>query len=187
MVNSIQSMIMVQLARFMNNQMVPSRELLPWLTYVDFLTKKLYEKSGHTSLSVLDQRWNTANWWDRYVLGLDFDQVFHREIVTSAWDVPCWYARTIIPLATYQADSVLFERLKTETLGTLIFEGTQIQRVSLVHYPINKQSIEYHWLTAATIHDAETLWVRLSTFTLASQVHFYLLEILLPGLETYLC
>ena len=95
----------------MNNQTVPPRNLLPWLTYVDFLTKKLYDKSGHTSLSVLEQRWDTVSWWDRYVLGLDFGLILHRDIVTSAWGEPCWYARTVIPLATYQADSALFDRL----------------------------------------------------------------------------
>ncbi|MDP3704636.1 MAG: chorismate lyase [Legionellaceae bacterium] len=171
----------------MNNQPLPPRKLLPWLTYVDFLTKKLYEKSGHTSLSVLSQGWGMASWWDRHVLGLDFGQVFHRDIVTSAWDESCWYARTVIPLATYQADSTLFDRLKTETLGALIFEGTKIKRVSLVHYPINKQMIEFQWLTTTMYGDSDILWVRSSAFTLASGDLFYLIEILLPGLETYLC
>lgn len=176
---------------------MPSRELLAWLTCVDFLTKKLYDRSGHTHLVVLDQSWGMANWWDRYVLNLDFGQVMHREIVTLAWDDPCWYARTIIPVAMYQAQHRLFDRLNTETLGALIFEGTQLQRIALVYYPIDKRAIEYHWLTEAMHREAETLWVRRSTFRLAdlpvpddvvvSHAEFYLVEVLLPGLEKYIC
>lgn len=174
----------------MNTNQAPDN-LLPWLTFVGFITKKLHAKSGNTNLSVLSQRWDSTHWWDRHVLNLDFGRVMYREIVTCAWDKPCWYARTILPLATYQANPQLFDRLQTQTLGDLIFNGADIKRVALRHYPINRHSIEYHWLTDSMGHvDTNVLWVRLSTLALINQIdkpEFYLVEILLPGLETYLC
>jgi len=175
----------------MNNSAVPPAELLPWLTHEQFLTKKLLAQAGDARLRVLNQSWKSTPWWDKYALLLDCECVMHREILTLAWDKPCWYARTILPRTTYKADQALFDRLQTETLGTLIFEGTQIERVSLRHYAINQQAIEYHWLTPAMKQGAECFWVRSSVFKLKSVTcsdHcFYLIEILLPGLESYLC
>lgn len=164
----------------------PSKEILPWLTYVDLLTEKLYKKSGETKLLVLQERYMPANWWDRYVLKLGVGMVFCREIVTSAWGEPCWYARTIIPSSTLEANSALFARLKKETLGELIFGDNNIQRESLSYYSISKKDIEFYWLEKDLCKTADFLWVRLSEFTLKNKDPFYLVEILLPGLERYI-
>ena len=66
----------------------PPENILPWLTYVELLTKKLYNQAGNTSMSVLNQCLTTATWWDRYVLKLDFEAVFHRDIVIQSFHWP---------------------------------------------------------------------------------------------------
>ncbi len=159
--------------------------LAEWLAYPDSLTERLQDKAGHAKLQVLRQQWERANWWDKQVFHVLEGQVMHREIVMYANDEPCWYARTIIPEATYQAGSSFFNRLQKESLGTLIFNETKIKRLSMVHYPISEQSIEYHWLKQWLSCSALILWVRMSVFSFNNDSPFFLIETLLPALERY--
>lgn len=159
--------------------------LLPWLTYQLSLTDRLQDIAGHAHLQVLRQHWREASWWDKHVLQIEGDDVLHREILMWVGQNVCWYARTIIPKATYQADSLLFSRLKNESLGALIFNKPKIKRTYLKYYAINNQSIEYHWLDQLLHGAAEQLWVRLSAFTINGDYPFFLIETLLPALERY--
>ena len=159
--------------------------LLQWVTYQHSLTKRLQEKAGHTQLQLLQQQWVVPNWWDKQVLHINNETVFHREILMSAGLDVCWYARTIIPETTYQAEPSFFDRLKTESLGDLIFSEPRVTRAYLIHYPICKQSIEYSWLSQLMHNNAMELWVRAAAFTFHDKYHFYLLEILLPTLGRY--
>lgn len=166
--------------------LTPPAYLLPWLTYVKFLTEKLQTIAGDATLEVINQHWERPTWWDCYVLQLTETSVLHREILMHAHQQPCWYARTIIPESTYQADVKLFDRLNRESLGNLIFQGNKIQRASICHYAIDAKAIEYHWLTQSMHQQASVLWARLSEFQLKTKDSFFLIEILLPGLEQYI-
>ena len=158
---------------------------LPWLTYQQSITSRLQEKAGSTRLQVLGQQWESPNWWDRYVLHIESGAVLHREIVTWAGKKPCWYARSIFPAATYQAQPSFFNRLQQESLGQLIFNENKVKRVVLMHYPIGEASIEYHWLNQSMHGGVKALWVRLSAFIFNEEHPFFLIEILLPGLARY--
>jgi chorismate--pyruvate lyase len=195
----------------------PNALLLPWLTHEHFLTEKLKSTAGDARLEVLSQRWELADDWDcAHLTDVKAQRVLHREIVMWAFDTPCWYARTILPDATKQANRALFDRLQTESLGHLIFHGTDITRVSLKSYCVDEQTTEYGWLQPWMHQDATRLWVRLSEFSVLSHVvpaqagihaqhdhytsskmdprlhgddnkaSFFLVEILLPGLMRYL-
>ncbi len=155
--------------------------LLSWLTYQSSLTERLKAIAGDARLDILGQRWESPDVFDEQVLQLDSHRVLHREILTWAWDEPYWYARTIIPSTTYDVDPLFFGRLKTESLGHLIFNENRIKRDDLEHYTIDKEAIEYQWLTPVMYAQTETLWVRKSQFRLDS-VPFFLIEILLPAL-----
>lgn len=163
----------------------PPSALLPWLTCQGSLTERLQDKAGNTHLDVLTQYWTPPDSWDTQVLHIEDHAVLHREILMQASYQPCWYARTIIPHATYNVGSAIFDRLENESLGMLIFNESRIQRVSLVHYPIDAQSIEYNWLTETMHEHVNPLWVRLATFTFDTEFPFYLIEIMLPGLMRY--
>ncbi len=176
-------MMFIKQTPFVTMKRKPPKKLLPWLHYVDFLTDKLKSEAGDARLEVLSQRWASANWWDKHALKVQDVQVMHREIVMWAFEKPCWYARSIIPISTYEADTALFDRLRKESLGHLIFNGSMIKRHGMVIYPINDQSIEYYWLTDSMRQEASELWVRLSEFMVHDRWPFFLLEILLPGLE----
>lgn len=164
----------------------PPKMLLPWLVYQQSLTKKLKIAAGDARMDVLSQREETSDAWDLYKLKLKHTPVVHREILMWAFDSPCWYARTIIPSSTQQAHAALFDRLKAEPLGQLIFNGTAIKRASLIHYAISSQSMEYQWLNESMHQGESRLWVRLSEFTVKPHHPFFLVEILLPGLLRYL-
>ncbi|OGV27934.1 MAG: hypothetical protein A3E88_06865 [Legionellales bacterium RIFCSPHIGHO2_12_FULL_35_11] len=164
----------------------PTVALLPWLTHTELLTKKLFDKSGDTSLKILREHNVKASWWERYVLKLDSDMVFHREILTYAYDQPCWYARSILPHVTLQKHNELFVRLKRETLGDLIFGNNGIVRKNMSFYHISHENLEFHWLNRNLYLDTKVLWVRLSEFEIDSNGTFFLVEILLPGIEKYL-
>lgn len=161
----------------------PQAYLLPWLNYRDFLTQKLRLEAGDARLQVIGQRWESPNWWDKYVLTLENEQVMHREILMWALDNCCWYARTIIPHTTYEINAIVFDRLQQESLGQIIFNGTAIKRNEMIIYAINAQSLEYYWLNESMHQEEAVLWVRRSTFMLNDRWPFYLIEIFLPGLK----
>ena len=159
--------------------------LMPWVIHQDSLTERLHSKSGHTRLEVLKQCWELPDWWDKHVLRIDSDAVLHREILMWAGQEVCWYARTIIPKTTYQVDTLLFNRLQEESLGSLIFNESRIKRLYMTHYPISDQSIEYHWLNQWLPCVTDILWVRMAVFTVNDVFPFFLIETLLPTLERY--
>lgn len=164
----------------------PPAGLLPWLVYDKSLTKKLNSLIGDARLDVLSHVWERPETWDQIKISLDCEQVMHREILMWGFDSRCWYARTILPMPTYQANTLLFDRLKNESLGELIFHSQQIERVSLIHYPISPQSMEYAWLDDRMHENASVLWTRLSEFKVNGIFPFFLVEILLPGLLRYI-
>lgn len=163
----------------------PPQHLLPWLTCRTYLTEQLFAKSGDTSLQVLQQIWEPANEWDRDTFLLSEEKVLHRDIIVSAWNQPCWFARTILPNTTYQAHLSLFERLNHEPLGNLIFHSQVIQRLSLQHKPIGPYAPEYAWIPKTLPISQKQLWMRSSAFQVNNRALFYLIEILLPNLERY--
>ena len=169
-----------------NSSLEVPNSLLPWIHYDGYLTEKLRDKAGDARLEVLFHGFGPRDEWDITVLSIADAQVLHREIVITACGVPCWYARTIIPATTYQADETFFERLKTESLGELIFHTTKVLRVERVCYSINENSSEYAWLNASLHGLTKTLWVRRTTFVVSGSFLFFLVEIFLPGLQVYL-
>lgn len=163
-------------------------QVLPWLDEQGSITDKLKALSGHTQLEVLTHIWDKPDVWDCEALQLSPDiKVLHREILMSSHQQYCWYARTILPLSVYQTEATLFQRLKHEALGELIHNHPHINRTHIKPYEIAPHTPEHHYLKQALKDKTptQTLWGRLSTFTIHGQFDFYLLEILLPGILRY--
>lgn len=155
--------------------------LTSWLTYQGFLTERLKSKTGDAQLKVYREHWEAPQPWYAAVLQHE-ETSWCREIVMCTQDEPCWYARTVIPQSTYHAHTALFQRLKQESLGQLIFGETAITRSSLRVHQIVPGSVEYQWLQADWHQHASMLWVRVSEFQVHVQHSFYLIEIFLPFL-----
>lgn len=169
-----------------NLKPTPFPSLLLWLECTEYLMEKLRARSGDATLHVLHQGWYEASIWDQETLKVPAQKVIYRDIIVTAWEQPCWYARTVLPEETYQKHAILFERLKTEPLGNLIFNEPSIDRLSIRYAPIEHQSVEYTWLTQDLHQDISPLWVRYSEFRVHKNWPFFLCEIMLPGLTAYL-
>ena len=164
----------------------PAQTLLPWLIHHDSLTDRLKAVAPNVRLDILRHEWSAPDAWDKRALCLNSNEhALHREILMWASTDICWYARTILPLPTYQAEAMLFSRLKTHALGDLIWDNPNIKRVHMKHYAIHEGSLEYPFLTDAMHQGKTPLWARLSTLSVREIFPFYLLEIFLPGLQKY--
>ena len=138
--------------------------------------------AGEAGLSVLKHQRIATGWWEKFVLGIKSEFIWQREILMTAGQKTCWYARTLIPDETHQAYGSFFGRLQHASLGELIFGEQPIRRAAMVTYPVDWTCMEYYWMDSALKRQAPSLWVRLSQFAMDSTHSFYLIEILLPDL-----
>ncbi len=173
--------MLIQTSHLLNTHHNPPTDLIPWLNHQASLTDKLKLLSGEAELEVLSQHWTKPSWWDKFTLGLTEQTVLHRDIIMLSRQTPCWFARTVIPQSTYQANQHFFDRLAHESLGVIIFNEPSIQRAQLVSYEIDEKCIEYHWLPHCILSKKGQMWGRLSIFTITEVCEFYLIEIFLPG------
>jgi chorismate lyase len=163
-------------------------KLTPWLTEEGSITDKLKALTNQTHLEVLTHHFEQTDTWDINTLNLPKNTTtLHREILMWADTTRCWYARTILPEFVYHTETALFNHLQTTALGELIHHHPEIKRTKINPYAIHAHMPEYHYLKRALKQNiaTETLWGRVSTFTIRNQFDFYLLEILLPGLLKY--
>lgn len=160
----------------------PPLNLISWLSYTKSLTNRLKEVSGEAKLKILLQKKIKTCWWGRYFLGVEEGEVIQRDIEVFSGQHPCWFARSIIPLSTYENNLDFFSRLANESLGEIVFNNSVVQRLSLMYYDIDCSKLEYHWLMKYGYERKDRLWGRLSVF-LINKNYFYLIEILLPALE----
>jgi chorismate--pyruvate lyase len=149
-----------------------------WLVYPDSLMNRLKATAGESALEVIAQGFNTdgfqSQWWER-------------EVIISAQQHACWYARTLAPISTYEACAEFFDQLNTKSLGELIFKSNHVKRVSLIYYPISHVATQYQWLPQSLRLSAlGVLWLRASCFQINAQFPFYLTEIFLPTMQRVL-
>lgn len=154
-----------------------------WREQQSSLTDMLKSAKGNTQLEVISQNWIKPTWWDNYLLKVDGELVFQREILMKHDAVEYWFARTIIPQKCYNLDPHFFNRLEKESIRNLIFDTKEVQRINIINYPIDKQCVEFYWVKKQLVTIEGTLWVRLAEFSFQESESFYLVEILLPELE----
>ncbi|CEG56798.1 chorismate--pyruvate lyase family protein [Legionella fallonii] len=178
---------------FINNQPIFVAEpqnphsLLDWRECRHSLTDKLQAARGSTQLTVISQQWTRPTWWDRYLLQIDDELIFEREIMMKHHHTDYWYARTIIPKKCYFSDPEFFKRLEKESIRNLIFDNSKVHRVTMLNYPIDKQCIEFNWVKKHLNNIDGIIWVRLAEYSLNYLESFYLAELLLPELECLSC
>lgn len=155
--------------------------LLPWLTCKTSLTAKLQQQAGESSLVHLKSEWKKTDSWEKKTLNIPEGLCFQREIIISAQQQPCWYARSLFPENTYVANKDLLVRLEKESLAEIIFSSHQVQRLSLSYYMIHALFYEYQWLPSS-LKLSTYYAVRRHNFLINNTYPFVLFEILLPHL-----
>lgn len=173
---------MIDEPALLSKQKLPPEKLLPWLTYTGIMTEKLSAITGESDLKVLRQQRIACSSWEHEMLIINEPEVISRDICISSKEIIYWYARTIIPLSTYNNHSDFFCRLTNESLGKIVFDDDRVYRQSLTFYPINNMNNEFHWFKFSNDLQQQTLWVRRSHFIMDDKTSFHLLEILLPAL-----
>ncbi len=157
----------------------PESDIQHWLCHQASLTEKLQFSTGQAEVEVLHLAWGRPSWWDKQVIKIKDSAVYRREILMFSGDLPCWYARTIIPQNCYDLDPAFFGRLKQQSLNHLIFNEPKVKRCQLFHYQIDKHCLEMYWLPEHLITGDEKFWLRYSEFSFMNKASFYLCEILL--------
>ncbi|MBL7480139.1 chorismate--pyruvate lyase family protein [Legionella bononiensis] len=161
-----------------------SEFLKEWREYEDSLTDKLISSRGSADLELVFQNWIKTDWWSQYVLQIQDGHIFLREILMKNTGIEYWYARTIIPQRCYDSNPDFFNRLQNESIRNLIFGESRVQRVQMICYPVDSDCIEYHWVKNHVKTVKGILWVRLAEYSVQQTHRFYLIEILLPQLES---
>lgn len=158
-----------------------------WLNHSQSITDRLKAVSGDARLKILRHEWEPADAFDSARFNINrHESTLHREILMYSRQVACWYARTIIPQATYHKYDDFFDQLKTKPLGDLIYHHNKLKR-EMTSFEVNPDDLEYQYLPPILESHVphETLWARLSRFNMADDLPFYLLEIFLPALNQY--
>lgn len=163
----------------------PSPTIQAWLDYPTSITDRLKIYHPNVHLVCLKQAWFTADAWEQTTI--DAANLFRREILMYAGEHACWYARTMIPEHTYTQEQVRFARLKTEPLGQIIWQSSDIERQHMTQFCLDQNTLLYQHLTQIPqlTLNISPLWGRLSTFIIKTTLPFYLLEIFLPELQHY--
>ncbi|MCX7115055.1 MAG: chorismate lyase [Gammaproteobacteria bacterium] len=154
--------------------------LLAWLRCQHAITDKLSKVAQDVRVEVLSHQWQPTNYWERQVLGLKDNTLIRRDVVISAANQACWFARTMIPEQAYQHDPAFFDRLEHVSLATLVYDEPRVVRERMHSYSFSPAVLEYHWLPHAWSEGQTPLWGRLSTFCFDGHFYFYLFEIFLP-------
>ena len=162
-------------------------QLKPWLLTSESLTKRLRASLPDVSINLLNANWDNTTWWDKYILNIQYERAYIRQVIISSATNQCWFARTVIPQATYEKRASLFANLSSKSLGDVLFHDKSFKRQQLAFYPVTSSDIEYHWAMAYSSHSiAKQLWVRRSVFMVEGEA-LYILEVFLPSFVKLLC
>lgn len=169
--------------KLLNLNIKEPQALSPWIHHKESLTDKLQAEKGHAKLELLQQGFQRPDWWAINLLMLTDTLVYQREIMMRSHGLACWYARTIIPASCYQFGKAFFQRLEQESVRNLIFDNADVHKVQKLSYSIDASCQEFYWVKKYIPNLEGNLWVRYSELSYKNFASFYLLELLLPGLE----
>lgn len=163
------------------DELNPSPEpwLVDWLSCETSLTEKLFKLAGDARVELLRMAWETAAPWEKKHFEISESRLLKREVLITAHQKPCWYARTFIPESCFQLEPEFFQQLNHQPLSELIYSQEKVRRQALIYYPVLEGSVERSWLDD---HSAEAVdggvWARLASFRFKNQASFFLCELL---------
>jgi len=167
----------------------PQRRLMPaglksWLTDTGSLTRRLQSSNQHGfSVQLLGNHWIKALPDECLDMGIPFTQMaMQREVRLLDGDNANVYARTIIPLATYQVMKQRFSGLGNKSLGELLFTEPSVKRGPIEVACLKPGEWLYEMALLEEDYRTEELWARRSHFYIGGKV-LLVNEIFLPTLD----
>jgi len=163
-------------------RLAPS-QLTAWLTDTGSLTRRLQKVSVNGfSVQLLGNHWIKPLPEECMNLGIPTTQMaMQREVRLMDGDSAKVYARTIIPLATYQAMKKRFSALGTKPLGELLFTDPTVKRDPIEVARLTPGEWLYEMAVLEENYRPDELWARRSRFYIGGKV-LLVNEIFLPTL-----
>jgi len=166
----------------------PQRRLMPtelsdWLTDPGSLTRRLrqYNSNGF-SVKVLGNNAVKPLADESLLLGLPTSQMaYEREVSLMDGDTANVYARTVIPLATYQAMKQRFKSLGNKPLGEFLFTEPSVKRGPIEVACLKPGQWLYEMALLEETYRPDRLWGRRSQFEIGGNT-LLVNEIFLPTL-----
>lgn len=158
-------------------------ELAPWLTDSGSLTQRLQAQNQHGfSVQLLNTCWMKP--LPEECLFLDIpptEMAYQREVRLMDGSEANVYARTIIPLATFQAMKQRFNNLGNRPLGELLFTDPSAKRGAIEVACLKSGQWLYEMALLEECIRPDELWARRSHFYLSGK-KLLVNEIFLPSL-----
>ena len=133
---------------YINNQPVfiaktkDPESLRDWREHQYSLTDKLQEAKGSIQLELISQSWIKPTWWDSYLLQINDELIFQREIMMKHHGTEYWYARAIIPQKCYNLNPEFFKRLGKESIRNLIFnDNNNLEMLKVEIFLLQKKEL----------------------------------------------
>jgi chorismate--pyruvate lyase len=166
----------------------PQRRLMPtelvsWLTDSGSLTQRLQAYNKHSfSVQLVSTYWMKPLPDECLSLDIPLTEIaYHREVRLMDGDEANVYARTVIPLATFQAMKQRFNTLGNRPLGDLLFTDPSAKRGPIEITCLKPGQWLYEMAVMEESFRPEKLWGRRSHFYLSGN-KLLVNEIFLPTL-----
>ena len=168
--------------RIPQRRLMPA-ELMPWLTDSGSLTRRLQTYNKYDfSVQLLKTHWMRP--LPDECLSLDVsltEMAYQREVRLMDGDQANVYARTVIPLVTFQEMKQRFNTLGNKPLGDLLFTDPSVKRGAIEIACLQPGQQLYEMAVSAESFRPEKLWGRRSHFYLSGK-KLLVNEIFLPAL-----
>jgi len=158
-------------------------ELTSWLTDSGSLTQRLQAHNKHDfSVQLLNTHWMKPLPDECLSLGIPLTEMaYQREVRLMDGDRANVYARTVIPLATFEAMKQRFNSLGNRPLGDLLFTDPTVKRGAIEIACLRPGQWLYEMAMLGESSRSEQLWGRRSHFYLGGK-KLLVNEIFLPTL-----
>jgi chorismate lyase len=166
----------------------PQRRLMPkalasWLTDSGSLTQRLQTHNKHGfSVQLLSTYWMKPLADESLSLGIPLTEMaYQREVRLMDGQQAKVYARTVIPLAAFQAMQQRFDTLGNRPLGDILFNDPSVKRGPIEIACLKPGQWLYEMAVLEESYRPEQLWGRRSHFYLSGK-KILVNEIFLPTL-----
>ena len=155
-----------------------------WILYPGSFMKRLQRYGAESPrIQLLRQAWQFPAPGEKAELGMtERAYALIREVLIQSEGKKWMYARTVFPRSTLTGKQLCLARLKTRSLGSVLFKEPTIQRSSFDVVCLSKNMLFHQYVLQQAKLDVDTLWARRSTFVL-HQKPLLLTEVFLPDVE----